>query len=373
MKIGIAGFGKMGKEIFSLLFGKLPDAEFTVITRSGAEEKTDGVMRSLGKRLKRKMLTVEQYEFKKGSFLFTDDISKLKDCDAVIESICEDMEAKKEFFARAAQAVSDDCLLLTNTSSLDISSVFEGIPHRERCFGMHFFFPVRLTDFTELNLLPENPREYTERAEYIIRAAGKRPVIFTEGYHMYLNQMIACTVSHAIYLRELLGASVRELDYSLRELFPAAAPFEMLDSIGPGLMSGSSGSFIAERNRALLGYGTERIRKWLAEGCPEGTGSFLSFMAEREDAGTADLSKAPLYMTALILNETVNAAKEYNKDIPTLLDAVQDVLGLAEAPARYCGYCGTDRLFAALDELYGRTGFSSYKRPDREIWDRILN
>ena len=147
MKIGIAGFGKMGKDIFSLLFGKLPDAEFTVITRSGAEEKAGDVMRSLGKRLKRKMLTGEQYEFKKDSFLFTDDISELKDCDAVIESICEDMEAKKEFFARTAQTVSDDCLLLTNTSSLDISSVFEDIPHRERCFGMHFFYPVRLTGF----------------------------------------------------------------------------------------------------------------------------------------------------------------------------------------------------------------------------------
>ena len=372
MKIGIAGYGKMGKDIFLLLFGRLPGADLTVITRQGAEEKTAEIMDFLRKRLRRKMMTEEEYAQKTGSFAFTGDISELRDCDIVIEAICEDMAAKKGFLAKAAQSVPEDCLLLTNTSSLCISSVFENIPRRERCFGMHFFYPVKLSGFTELNLLPENTEDCVQRAESLIRAAGKEPIIFTEGSHMYLNQMIACTVSHAIYLLGLLGASVSELDDSLRELFPAAAPFEILDSIGPGLMSRAPGSFCADRNRALLGYGSGKIKEWLTEGCPEGSRSFLDFMAEHGSASGADCGKAPLYMTAMLLNETVNAAHSYNNDIPTLLGAVQDVLGLAGSPAGYYAHYGPETLFATLDELYDRTGFLSYRHKDRDVWDGIL-
>ena len=132
MKIGIVGYGKMGKDIFSLFFDKLPDAQFVVIDLFGAEENTAALLKTLGKSLKRKKLTEEQYEYKKNSFVFTDDTSALSGCDVVIEAVFENMDAKKELFAKAAAAVSDDCLLLTNTSSLDIPTVFADIPNPER-------------------------------------------------------------------------------------------------------------------------------------------------------------------------------------------------------------------------------------------------
>ena len=48
MKIGIVGYGKMGKDIFSLFFDKLPDAKFVVIDLFGAEENTEAVLKTLG-------------------------------------------------------------------------------------------------------------------------------------------------------------------------------------------------------------------------------------------------------------------------------------------------------------------------------------
>ena len=183
MKIGIIGYGKMGKDIFSLFFDKIPDAQFVVIVRSAAQEHTDSVMKTLGKSLKRKKISEELYAFKKDSFLFSEDISALSGCDIVTEAISEDMAAKKDIFAKAANVVSDSCLLLTNTSSLDIASVFEDIPRKERCFGLHFFYPVKLTGFVELNVLPETSESCTEKAEQLVRAAGKTPIVFSGTYH----------------------------------------------------------------------------------------------------------------------------------------------------------------------------------------------
>lgn len=372
MKIGIVGYGKMGKDIFSLFFDKLPDAQFVVIDLFGAEENTAAVMKTLGRSLKRKKLTEEQYEFKKDSFLFTDDTSALSGCDIVIEAVFENMDAKRELFAKAAQAVSHDCLLLTNTSSLDIASVFEGIPHRERCFGMHFFYPVKLTGFVELNILPETAQSNADKAAQLVMSAGKKPIVFSGEYHIYLNQILACTVSHAIYLREKLGASVPELSGALEELFAVAGPFDVLDSVGLGLMAGDPDNFRIERNKGLLGYGCEKMKGWLSEGCPKETLTFLDFMAERESAAGADLSRAPLYMAALILNETVNAVSEYGGDTGILTEAIQDTVGLAEAPAYFYEKFGAEALFAALDELYDDTGFGSYRHGDKTAWEAVL-
>jgi len=372
MKIGIIGYGKMGKDIFSLFFDKLPDAQFVVIDLFGAQENTEALLKTLGKSLKRKKLTEEMYEYKKNSFIFTDDTSALSGCDIVIEAIFEDMKAKKELFAKAAQAVSDSCLLLTNTSSLDIASVFKDIPNKERCFGLHFFYPVKLTGFVELNVLPETSESCMDKAAQIVRAAGKTPIIFSDVYHIYLNQILACMVSHAIYLRESFGVSVSELSTSLSELFPIAGPFDVLDSIGLGLMAGDPENFRIERNKALLGYGFEKMNNWLNDGCPKETMTFLDFMSEHENESGKPCDKAPLYMTAMILNEIVNAVSEYNGDKAVFLEAVQDTLGLSESPAFYYRQFGSDALFAALDELYGKTNFGSYLHCEKNIWDTLF-
>ena len=95
-------------------------------------------------------------------------------------------------------------------------------------------------------------------------------------------------------------------------------------------------------------------------------------MAERESASAADLSNAALYMAALILNETVNAVSEYSGDKEILIEAIQDTVGRAEAPAYYYEKYGAETLFAALDELYDDTGFGSYRHGDMAAWEAVL-
>lgn len=369
MKIGIIGYGKMGKDIFSLFFDKLPDAQFVVIDLFGAQENTEAVLKTLGKSLKRKKISEEQYEYKKESFLFTDDMSALSGCDVVIEAIFEDMAVKKETFAKAAQTVSESCLLLTNTSSLDIASVFEDIPNKERCFGLHFFYPVKLTGFVELNVLPETAESCQDTAAQLVKAAGKTPIVFTGDYHIYLNQILACMVSHAIYLCEKFGATVSELNKAVSGLFTVAAPFDILDSVGLGLMAGSPENFRIKRNKELLSYGFDKMNNWLEKGCPKETLTFLDFMAEHEKENGNPCENAELYMAALILNEIVNSSCEYKGDKAVFIEAVQDTLGLSESPAYYYGKFGADAVFAALDELFENTHFCSYKHLDKDAWD----
>lgn len=372
MNIGIIGYGKMGKDIFSLFFDKLPDADFTVLEIADAEKNTAAVVKTLDKSLKRKKLSQEQYDFKKTSFRFTDNVNDLKDCDIIIEAIFENIQAKQDIFGKLGAIVSENCLLLTNTSSLGISEVFKDIPHIERCFGMHFFYPVKLTGFVELNVLPETSADALERAKALVCAGGKKPIVFSGRYHIYLNQLLSCMVAHAIYMQKRANVSVKEMSSALAPLFPVAGPFDVLDSVGLGLMGGNIGNFRIERNTALLSYGNAEMKKWTDAGCPQTTLGFLDFMAENEADTGNDCGNAQLDMAAFVLNEAVNALEECGSDKETMWEAVVETLGLAEKPSYYYEKFGTDALFAALDRFAEETGFETYKHKDKSVWDKYF-
>ena len=373
MKIGIVGYGKMGKDIFSLFFDKLSGAEFVVMDTRGTGENTAALIKSLDKQLKRKKITEEQYAAKKSSFLFTDKAEDLAGCDAVIEAVFEDLTVKKTLFGKLAEIVGRDCLLLTNTSSLSIADIFADIAGKERCFGMHFFYPVKLTGYTELNVLPENAPEAVEKARALVTEAGKKAIVFSGAYHIYLNQILSCMVAHAIYLRESTGVSVSELRKAFAGVFPVADPFEVLDSVGLGLMAGKPDSFLLELNKGLLAYSCEQMNKWLDEGCAKEPGSFLDFISERESDSGRDASDAKLSITALILNELVNALEDnQNSDQAVLTDAVQDTVGIAETPAYYYKEYGAETIFSELDRLRAVTDFDSYKHADKAVWDKYF-
>lgn len=373
MKIGIVGYGKMGKDIFSIMFDKLSGAEFVVLDTFGKEENAAAVAKTLDKSLRRKKINEEEYERRMHSFRFTDEAADMRDCDLVIEAIFEDIRAKKSVFYQLSGIVGSDCMLLTNTSSLNIAEIFADVPNKERCFGMHFFYPVKLTGFVELNVLPETSGEYISKAEEIVRSIGKSPLVFSGDYHIYLNQILSCMVSHGIYLRNSIGVSVGELRRALSELYAVADVFEILDSVGLGLMAGKPDNFRIERNKQLLEYGCEQMNGWLAEGCPKETLSFLDFISEREKFTGAPCDDAPLSMISLILCETVNAlCDEPGCDEKLFMEAVQDTLGLAEPLPYYYGKYGAENIFAELDRLGSASGFASYKYADKAVWDRYF-
>lgn len=361
MKIAIAGYGKMGKDIFTFFFDNLKNAEFTVLVRSGADVHTAGVIKNLDKQLRRKKLTQEEYDAKKESFRFTCDAADLAECDAVIETITENLEAKNSLLGKIAEAVPENCLLMTNTSSLNIEKVFEGIPNPQRCMGMHFFYPVKLAEFVELNLLADTSEDALKLAESLITGCGRRCIRFSGDYHVYLNQILSAMVSHGVYLCEYFHTSVPALSASLEKMYSVAGVFDILDSVGLGLMAENQTNFRLERNKQLLEYGCGKMKYWLSQGCPDAPRSFLDFISQQEQETAENCDDAPLYMAAFILCETAFALDEAGIDSDLLLEAVSSTLGTADTLPEMYRKHGAENLISALDHLYEKTGFASYK------------
>ena len=127
MKIGIIGYGKMGRDILSCLSEKLNDVEFVIIVRHNANDFANEIEKRLGKDLRRKKITQAQYDLKSKSFVFTDSFLQLCDCNMVIEAVSENLDLKRNIFKNVETLVSQECILATNTSSLSIDKIFSDV------------------------------------------------------------------------------------------------------------------------------------------------------------------------------------------------------------------------------------------------------
>ena len=76
--------------------------------------------------------------------------AELSTCDMVIETIIEDLEAKKEVFTQLDQVCPSHVILASNTSTLSLTELASSTKYPERVIGMHFIHPVSKVDLVEI-------------------------------------------------------------------------------------------------------------------------------------------------------------------------------------------------------------------------------
>jgi 3-hydroxybutyryl-CoA dehydrogenase len=77
-------------------------------------------------------------------------LERIDRCDVVVEAIVEELAPKRELFARLEGIVSPECVLATNTSSLQVTAIASACKRPERVAGFHFFNPVPLMKVVEV-------------------------------------------------------------------------------------------------------------------------------------------------------------------------------------------------------------------------------
>lgn len=366
-KIGILGYGKMGKEIFDLFHSKMPDSEFVVLLRHDIDEETEKVNKNLAKSLRRKKITEEVHEKMSSNFLFTDDLSKFSDCTLIVESIAEVLKKKQDLFAELDKTVNEQCIFATNTSSLTISEIFSSCRSERKTMGLHFFYPLKLTGFIELNDCDD-----LQTGMKIAEITGKSIVNFTGDYCFYLNQYISFCISHAFILAEKYNTGIVKAMDILNEMFPMHSLFGMADSIGLGLLTSGNTETSVKRIKSLLDSGRDKMNRYLTEGCSPETGKFIEFVTEKESGRTetdTDSEAFLLDMIAAMLNEAAIAASENEGD---LTEALYDAVGLSEKFSFYYDKYGYKKISESIEAVRAYTGLSSYETADEKMYVRFF-
>jgi 3-hydroxyacyl-CoA dehydrogenase len=153
------------------------------------------------------------------------------DADIAIEAVFEDMQAKKEVFARLDSAMKRGAILATNTSTLDVDQIAAATSRPEAVIGTHFFSPANVMRLLEVVHGAKTSKEALATAMKLGRTLGKTAVVSGVCDGFIGNRMLERYLQQAGFLLDE-GASPQQVDQALKDFGMAMGPFAMSDLAG---------------------------------------------------------------------------------------------------------------------------------------------
>ncbi len=151
----------------------------------------------------------------------------------VIEAAPERLELKRTLIRDCASLALPGALLATNTSSLSIGRIAEGVPEPERVVGMHFFNPVHIMALIEIVRGDRTGEEAVERARAIAIRMGKTPIVVKDSPGFASSRLGIALGLEAIRMVEEGVASPEDIDTAMELGYRhPMGPLRLTDLVG---------------------------------------------------------------------------------------------------------------------------------------------
>jgi 3-hydroxybutyryl-CoA dehydrogenase len=135
--------------------------------------------------------------------------------DLVIEAIPENLEQKRDLFARLGAECREDALLASNTSSLSITRIASEVPHPKRVVGLHFFNPAPRLKFLEIVQGRETGEETLERALSLAQRLGYQTIVVRDSPGFATSRLGLALGLEAMRMLEEKVASAEDIDRAM--------------------------------------------------------------------------------------------------------------------------------------------------------------
>jgi 3-hydroxybutyryl-CoA dehydrogenase len=150
----------------------------------------------------------------------------------VVEAIVEKLDAKRSLFRELEGIVSAECVLATNTSSISVTAIANGLKRPQRLVGMHFFNPVPLMKLVEVVSGLQTAPAVAEGIFELSKAWGKTPVHARSTPGFIVNRIARPYYAETLALLQEQAATPAVLDACLRAVGFRMGPCELMDLIG---------------------------------------------------------------------------------------------------------------------------------------------
>jgi 3-hydroxybutyryl-CoA dehydrogenase len=215
-QISIVGAGFMGSGIAesaarSGIRVKLYEPEQAPLERSRA-----AIEASVARGVKGNKMSAEDGEAAIGLLEWSTDLDALEGSELVIEAIVEDEGAKVELFSRLDEAVGEDVILASNTSSIPIAGLAAATERPDRVLGLHFFSPVPVMKLVEVVVGLETSEETLGRAEAFVSQIGKTAIKTKDRSGFVVNFLLVPYLMAAVRMYEDGFASREDIDQGMK-------------------------------------------------------------------------------------------------------------------------------------------------------------
>ncbi len=230
--IGIVGAGAMGSGIAQIASQAGQDVVLFDLSQEALTTSSANLQKVMNRLIEKGKVTSDEATAIQGRIEKTTVISRLKDCDLIVEAVVEDLEIKKRVFKRIEEIVSKETIIASNTSSLSITSLASFCNHPERVIGLHFFNPAPLMPLVEIIPALQTKSDLPKQLTNLMSKWGKSPVIAKDTPGFIVNRVARPFYGEALRILDEGIADVPTIDAAMRESGFRMGPFQLTDLIG---------------------------------------------------------------------------------------------------------------------------------------------
>ncbi len=234
-RVGVVGAGLMASQLALVILRNL---KVPVVISDLDQERVDKglayIQGELAKLVEKKRLSAEAAAAL--GRLVTGSVSKdiYASCDFIIEAVFEELEIKQKLFKELEGIISPECILATNTSSLSVEKMAEGLVHPERVIGFHFFNPVAVMPLLEIARTPATDDATTATAVNVGKELKKTMVIVKDSPAFVVNRLLTRFMGEITDAIDE-GTPPAVADAAMKDLGLPMTSLELLGLVGPGV------------------------------------------------------------------------------------------------------------------------------------------
>ncbi len=210
--IGVVGAGTMGSGIATTAL----TAGFAVLLQDTAEAFVQRggqlVAGNLARDVKKGKRTQEEMDALLAKLTLTTSLDDFGSADIVIEAIFENMDAKKELYAKLDAVCPPQTWFASNTSGLSITEMASATKRPQQVVGMHFFNPVPVMKLVEVIRGAHTSDETYQAAVDLSVTLGKEPITVNEAPLFVVNRILVPMLNEAIFVLQEGTASREDID-----------------------------------------------------------------------------------------------------------------------------------------------------------------
>lgn len=235
--VGVYGAGLMGRGIAQVALEGGYDVVLYNHRTPTLEKGVAGIQKGFDKKIAKGKITEEKKAEMLGRLKATTDLNDLANVDIIFEAMVEDMELKKDAFAKLAPIVKPEAIFVSNTSSLSITELATASLRPDKFLGMHFFSPVPAMKLVEIINAYDTSADTIETGKAIAKGFGKEFVTVTDVPMFIANRVMCPMMNEAAILAGENVCSYEDIDKACELGYNLPmGPLKLADAIGIDIM-----------------------------------------------------------------------------------------------------------------------------------------
>jgi 3-hydroxybutyryl-CoA dehydrogenase len=213
--VGVVGLGTMGAGIAQVCVQAGVETVGVEVSAELAERARRRIDHYLSRGVEKGRLSAADKEAALGRLATATELDALRACDLVIEAVIEDLDAKREVFARLDAVVRSDAVLATNTSALSVTEIARGTDHPDRVVGMHFFNPAPVLPLVEVVRTELASEDAYQTAYTFAERLGKEPIRCRDTPGFVVNRILIPLLNDCVRVIDEAGVAAGDLDKAM--------------------------------------------------------------------------------------------------------------------------------------------------------------